>query len=326
MHAVLRTELIALAKATVKESFSKRDVHVVRAIALLEFLTEQHNGMIEQCRDWYSVHFPELSFIVDDHELFLKMVSRITNISQFSVSSLSSLGVSSQQAQEIMNASKTTMGVSVGEEELAAYRQVATNALSIYAEMKTLETLLEFELRELCPNTLSLIGPITAAQLIGKSGSLKQLAIRPAGTIQLLGAEKALFRHLRSNRASRPPKHGLLMNAGMVKSAPKNRKGAVARALAAKISLCARKDYFDPVLDTEFVQHCLHHVQEVAKTVPEKKPNAKNAYPNASSYSRNEFAPRPSFGPRSDSRSPPRGGNASFKGKKKFFQKGGKRR
>lgn len=322
MQASLRTELIALAKATVKESFSKRDVHVVRAVAMLEFLTEQHNGLVEQCRDWYSVHFPELPFILDDHELYLKVVSRITNRSQFSVSSLSSLNVSSQLAQEIMNASKNTMGVEVGEEELAAYRQLATNALSIYAEMKTLETLLEFELRELCPNTLALIGPITAAQLIGKAGSLKQLAIRPAGTIQLLGAEKALFRHLRSNRVNRPPKHGLLLNAGLVKSAARNRKGAVARALAAKISLCARKDYFDPVLDSAFVEKCLHHVQEVSKTVPEKKPEAKSRYPSTSSFSRNPSFPRngsPRSGP------PSRNNAAPFKGKKKFFRKGGRR-
>lgn len=303
IDASLRSQLLALARQSVSKAFEKPDFHVIRAVGLLDYLEEQQNGLTELSRDWYAIHFPELVSIVEDPDLFFKAVSQITDRQHFSISNLQSLGYSSTLSQEVLNASKNSLGVNVSEGELAAYRQMAQNALSLRAQRLTLERFIEQTLQSLAPNTLELAGAIITARLIAKAGSLESLAKRPASTLQLLGAEKALFRHLRTNRQARPPKYGILMNHGLVKSAPSNRKGAVARSLAAKLALCCRKDFYHPVLDESFVADCLAHVQVVLANVPKKTSRPKRSFGFSATgkpLGGKPYGGKPSFKPRGD--------------------------
>ncbi|MBO3769913.1 MAG: hypothetical protein JTT15_05900 [Candidatus Brockarchaeota archaeon] len=97
-------------------------------------------------------------------------------------------------------------------------------------------------MEETAPNVAAVIGPILGARLISKVGSLARLASLPASTIQILGAEKALFRALR--KKGKPPKHGIIFQHPWVHGSPRKIRGKIARLLASKIAVAARVDHF----------------------------------------------------------------------------------
>jgi nucleolar protein 56 len=92
------------------------------------------------------------------------------------------------------------------------------------------------------PNVKELLTASVGARIIAKAGSLARLATLPASTIQVLGAEKALFRALKTG--ARPPKHGILFQHPLIHSAPKWQRGKIARAIASKVAIAARIDYY----------------------------------------------------------------------------------
>src|SRR5207249_2297220 len=123
--------------------------------------------------------------------------------------------------------------------------------------------------RDLAPNVSELAGPIIAARLVTLAGGVEELARAPAGTVQLLGAERALFRHLRTG--SRPPKHGVLFQHPWVHGAPPWQRGAIARAFAAKISLAARADaYTKREIAPELLKNLEVAIQEIRRRKADK--------------------------------------------------------
>ncbi|MGI0148441.1 MAG: C/D box methylation guide ribonucleoprotein complex aNOP56 subunit, partial [Thermoplasmata archaeon] len=113
---------------------------------------------------------------------------------------------------------------------------------SVGDQRRTVEAYVEHSIKGLAPNVSELAGPMIAARLVSLAGSVEKLARAPAGTVQLLGAERALFRHLRSG--SRPPKHGVLFQHPAVHRAPRWQRGAIARAFAGRIAMAARADAY----------------------------------------------------------------------------------
>ncbi|HLC67506.1 MAG TPA: C/D box methylation guide ribonucleoprotein complex aNOP56 subunit, partial [archaeon] len=102
---------------------------------------------------------------------------------------------------------------------------------------------------EIAHNFASLIDPLLAARLLAYAGSLEKLARMPASTIQLLGAEKAMFRHL--HEKGRSPKYGMIYNSELIQKAPAESRGKIARILSAKLMLAARIDYYSGRDDSE---------------------------------------------------------------------------
>ncbi len=96
--------------------------------------------------------------------------------------------------------------------------------------------------KNVCLNLAYLVGPIIAARLIASAGGLRRLANLPASTIQVLGAEDAFFRHLKSG--AKCPKHGIIFRVPWVRNSPKKLRGKIARTLAAKIAIAAKVDYY----------------------------------------------------------------------------------
>src|SRR5213596_4258477 len=135
-----------------------------------------------------------------------------------------------------------SVGAELGDREEEELKSFAGLAKHVAGERKLVEAYVERSVRELAPNVSELTGPIIAARLVTLAGSVEDLARAPAGTVQLLGAERTLFRHLRTG--SRPPKHGVLFQHPWVHGAPPWQRGAIARAFAAKVSLAARADAF----------------------------------------------------------------------------------
>jgi nucleolar protein 56 len=113
---------------------------------------------------------------------------------------------------------------------------------SVLKEIKSLENQIEIDMNNIAPNTSKLAGPIIGARLISISGGLDRLALLPASTIQILGAEKALFRY--KKEGGKPPKHGVIFQHSYINKASRNTRGKIARAFATKISTAVKADVF----------------------------------------------------------------------------------
>jgi len=109
-------------------------------------------------------------------------------------------------------------------------------------ERDALRAFVEREAPAVAPNLSAMAGPVLAARLVSLAGSLQALARKPSGTLQVLGAEDALFAHLRGHASS--PKHGVIFTHEYVRGTPPAQRGSAARALAGKLTLAARVDYY----------------------------------------------------------------------------------
>ncbi|ABK14620.1 rRNA biogenesis protein Nop56/Nop58 [Methanothrix thermoacetophila PT] len=138
---------------------------------------------------------------------------------------------------------------------------VARSLLELTRAREDLEELLETRARELAPNLSAILGPVLAARLISRAGGLEKLAMLPASTIQVIGAERSLFRHLRGKAPS--PKHGIIFRHPLIQSSPKRLRGRIARALAAKLAIAARIDLYSGTLDPGIAQALNERVSQI---------------------------------------------------------------
>lgn len=222
LNRLLSEVSIIASRKTVKESIG-RDRLVIHAINAVSDLDDISNRLIERLREWYSLHYPELNRNVKDHAKYASLIwnsGRRENIKGFGES----------------------MGMDIGENDEKALVLFAKETKEMFDLRDRLEKYVKEEMQRLAPNVTALAGHSIAARLLALSGSLEKLASLPAGTIQLLGAEKALFRHMKGG--GRPPKFGVLFAHQEIQKAPKELKGKVARAIASKIAIAARVDYY----------------------------------------------------------------------------------
>lgn len=219
---------LELTKVKIKKAV-ERDSLIIQANGAIEELDKSINILIERLREFYGLHFPEMDRIVSDHEKYAKIIEKFglrQNI----------------EDTELKQFREKSMGVDLTEDDIKAVQSLATEILSLYKLRESLSKYLEKLLREVAPNFSELAGPALAAKLIAKAGGLEKLARMPSSTIQLLGAEKALFRYLHGKGKS--PRFGILFNYPLIKNAPEKLKGRIARVLASKLSIAAKTDYY----------------------------------------------------------------------------------
>ena len=204
-----------------------RDKILMHAVGVLEELEKQLNSFTERLREWYGLHFPELSKELQSHEKFLELVSRHGERSR--VEGYESLA-------------KGSVGMDFSESDIREVQEVAKGLLQLCQTRKSLEAYLEKSCKEIIPNVSAVAGEVLGARLLAQAGGLEKLARLPSSTVQVLGAEKALFRHLKGG--GRAPKFGVLFAHPLVQNADYDRRGKVARLIAAKISLAARTDFY----------------------------------------------------------------------------------
>lgn len=234
-RATLHKATMELGRLGVRAASSKRDMHVVQAVDAIDELHEQANILVERLREWYGLHFPEFVDAPSSNEEVAALIA------------------SQGDRDAIMAAApqwktRDSMGGPLLPPEAAAVRSLARTASTLYSTRADLEKYLDEAMMEVAPNTATLLQPVLAARMVKQAGGLRRLATMPAGTIQTLGAEKALFRHIKEGK--RPPKHGFLMQHPLVHRAPRHQRGALARSLAAKVALAARADVFTKSTDT----------------------------------------------------------------------------
>ena len=220
----------------------KRDMLAAHSIRTIDDIDKTINLFVNRLREWYSTHFPELNDIVEDHRLYVKLVANLGDRGNFTEDSLKELGVPPSLSEKIIGATKKSIGADVSEHDIDAIKTFAGIILQLYDLRDQLEGYVERVMKEVAPNVTELVGPLLGARLISLAGGLDRLATMPASTIQVLGAEKALFRALRTG--GRPPKHGIIFQYPDIFRAPKWQRGKIARALAAKLAIAAKVDAF----------------------------------------------------------------------------------
>jgi len=200
------------------------DVLVIQTKEMIDDLNRICNQLTKRMREWSGGWIPELA-VLDDHESYIKKLTK--NKEEI----LTELGCDE------------SVGTNIPQEHIEKLQKTALAIATLYDTRAELIAFSEEELKKIMPNTLEICGVSIASNLLAHAGSLKKLSRYPAGTIQLLGAESALFRHLR-NKKHKSPKHGTIINHPLVQKTQRRNRGKVARALADKISIAAKVDYF----------------------------------------------------------------------------------
>jgi len=239
LYKINKEVSVLMSQRGIGKSLSERESITIQSVQLLNELDKSLNSLSGKLRDWYGLHFPEMSRLVEDHWTYALIVKTFGNRADIDETEASKI---SPRAEDISKAIHSSIGALLSQEDLEPIRELASNLDSLYMYRKNLEAYIESVTRERTPNLSEVAGPILAARLIEKAGGLKKLALMPSSTIQLLGAEKAMFRAMKSR--SRPPKHGLIFQHPIVHSASRSVRGKAARSLAAKLAIAARADYF----------------------------------------------------------------------------------
>lgn len=230
-----------LSRHKLKFSPEKVDVMIIHAVSLLDDLDKELNTYAMRAREWYGWHFPELAKILTGNLLYAKVILSLGLRSNLPNADLSFLEESVEGA--VRAAADISMGTEISEEDLQNIKRLAEVVVAYSEYRDDLARYLENRMKAIAPNMTELIGHLVAARLISHAGSLMDLAKKPASTIQILGAEKALFRALKTKHAT--PKYGLIYHASLVGQASGKNKGKIARMLAAKVALGVRVDALD---------------------------------------------------------------------------------
>lgn len=231
----------ALVALKLKKEVGKRDVMIVHASNLLEDLNKQINLVYTRCKEWYSLHFPEMGDVIDRPEDYLKIVASIGLRSEFSSEKLKEVLGDSENSKKLLELAPKSVGIAIEGQDMDQIRSLAMEGLRLIERREEVEDYIKGLMFSEAPNISSITGPILGAKLISLAGSLEKLARMPSSTIQVLGAEKALFRYFRTGKGA--PKHGVIFQHPYVHGSPKWQRGKIARVLAAKIAIAAKLDF-----------------------------------------------------------------------------------
>ncbi|RDX64739.1 Nucleolar protein 56, partial [Mucuna pruriens] len=250
-------------RAKVKFNVNRVDNMVIQAIFLLDTLDKDINSFSMRVREWYSWHFPELVKIVNDNYLYAKVSKFIEDKSKLTedhVPGLTDIVGDEDKAKEIVEAAKASMGQDLSPVDLINVHQFAQRVMDLSEYRKNLYDYLVAKMNDIAPNLASLIGEVVGARLISHAGSLTNLAKCPSSTLQILGAEKALFRALKTR--GNTPKYGLIFHSSFIGRASAKNKGRMARYLANKCSIASRIDCFSESGTTVFGDKLREQVEE----------------------------------------------------------------
>lgn len=222
-----------------KEAFSSRDMLLSNISKSIDDVNKASNMLCERMEELYGIYFPELK--LEDKEKYIKIILTLDRKTP-DAKEISAV-VGSGKANDIINKCQKSMGVDLNEVDLAECKKLAKTINEMYVLRDEYEKYIEKLAKEICPNITELVGSAIAAKLITRTGSLARLAVLPSSTIQVLGAERALFKHLKNKRID-PPKHGIIFQHVKISASPKKVRGKIARLIANKIALAAKADYF----------------------------------------------------------------------------------
>ncbi|MCK5772706.1 MAG: hypothetical protein KAH57_02865 [Thermoplasmata archaeon] len=232
MSLLTEANIIKARRETVS---SMTDGNILSTVGALTDVDTSLNLMIERIREWYVKYWPEM-----DHHIEKESVLDGLMVSPHPDDLITFLEENDAKAHKKLRS--TVPDQDIDRDSLIGLSIIAGSARSLMATRATLEGYLEGEMKQVAPNLTVVVGPLIGARLIHAGGGLKRLALLPASTVQVLGAEKAFFRFLKEG--GKPPKHGVLFQHSWVHSAPRNIRGRIARTIASSAALAARLDAY----------------------------------------------------------------------------------
>ena len=276
-----RRVTLELARAGIATAASRRDLSAVQAVRAMDDLDKTLNLLAGRVREWYGLHFPEMDRIVERHDTYARLVSKLGNRRNYTQDALVSEGLPKETTEQLAKAASRSMGANIDDSDLTILQSFCGLMLDLYKFREKTESYVEDCLKQVAPNMTAIVGASLSARLMSIAGSLENLAKMPASTLQVLGAEKALFRSLKTG--ARPPKHGVIFQHTAIHQSPRWQRGKIARTLSGKLSIAARVDAFRG----EFVGDQLRasvdkkiaEIKERYKTAPQPK-KKENALPH----------------------------------------------
>jgi len=229
----------SLSRYKLKFSPDKIDTMIVQAVSLLDDLDKELNNYIMRTREWYGWHFPEMGKIITDNLAYVRTVQEMGTRDNAKNSDLSDILPDDIEAR-VKEAAEISMGTEISENDILNIKQLCNQVVEIQEYRGQLYDYLKNRMVAIAPNLTILVGELVGARLISHAGSLVNLAKHPASTVQILGAEKALFKALKTKHDT--PKYGLIYHAQVVGQASTKLKGKASRMLAAKAALACRFD------------------------------------------------------------------------------------
>ncbi len=317
----LRDFALGISSSKVTEVSESPDLHIIQAINTLDEIDKIANALSSRLREWYGLHFPELDNVIDSINGYAQIVlggkresltKKVFEEARFPESKVEMLSLIASKSR----------GGDISDVNLTIVQSIAKQILDFHELRKKLEDHVESEMETIAPNLSAILGAAVGARILGRVGSLKRLASLPASTIQVLGAEKALFRSLKTG--SQPPKHGLLFQHAMVHAAPRWQRGKIARAIAAKAVIAARIDVYGEGLNKTLLEKLNVRVDEIGKKYenPSEKDMRK---PQSFKRDGGNFSDRPARREGRDSKRQGRKGKGRSDSKNKKRKKFGRR-
>lgn len=265
----LREFAIGLSSSKVAEISQSPDMHIIQAIRTIDETDKTINAYNSRLREWYGLHFPELENVIDSIPVYARIVS-LGRRSEISAQALGSLGIDDSSTQMVSLLAPTSRGGDITDQNLAMVSKVAEVITRLTSQRASLEEHLEVQMNDTAPNLTVILGVLIGARIISRAGSLTKLARMPASTIQVLGAEKALFRAIKTG--ARPPKHGMIFQHKLVHAAPRWQRGKMARAIASKAAIAARVDMYGGTLNRTLLEKLNVRVGEIGSESEPKRP------------------------------------------------------
>ena len=239
MAVIDRSKFFEKAKAGVKKAFQKRDIQLIQAVRCMDDLDSAKSLMYTRLMEWFKLNFPE--FDLANEETACAIIAEFGAKELFSEQKLAEI-VGAPKAKELMQKAQDSYGAEFTADDQKTVKKLAEGVLSLFTARKNVEEFVQKEGQTTLRNLSYLTDPLLAARLVTIAGGLARLAKMPGSTIQVIGAEKALFKHLR--KGTKPPKHGILFQSPLVRGSPLEERGRIARTLAAKLTIAAKADYF----------------------------------------------------------------------------------
>lgn len=266
-----------LTRLRVKKAGEKRDLMVAQAILSIDDLDKTANLFMGRIREWYGLHFPELDRMIEKHETYARLVLNLGERANFTSEKLEKEGLPARKAAQVSEAAENSMGAELTDSDIRQIQTLCEHTLELYSLRQDLQKYADSTVEEVAPNIQALVGSLLTARLIALAGGLIDLAKMPASTIQVLGAEKALFRSLKTG--AKPPKHGIIFQDTLIHDAKKWQRGKMSRALAGKLAIAARSDAFSSRYIGDSLKADLEKRADEIKEKYQKPPSKKTQKP-----------------------------------------------
>ena len=257
--ALLRDVCIRAAKEQISRS-GTTDMRIIQSVEALDDLDEVVNALSERLSEWYGIYFPELDLTAEPLARFVSKNGSRSNI---------------PHDDSLYEKAATSMGAEITGADEELIKAFAVNVCNLYETRNMIEAYLIQIVTSNAPNLAAIAGALLGARLISLAGSLERLAYFPSSTVQVIGANKALFKHLRARAPS--PKHGIIFNHPLIKNSPWWQRGKIARAVAAKISFASRIDLYSGKLDDSLEVELAKKIEVIRVANPKPPKQAKKS-------------------------------------------------